>query len=117
MEGESPKTQAVERDPRWADPQKYWGDALMAQGDEAGVIRKYRAAADRAPQWRALHLALGRALEAQGRRDQARETYTEAARMDLSAADRAEVVRGLGAAGTASAAICGTISGGSISRA
>jgi tetratricopeptide (TPR) repeat protein len=88
--------QAVERGPRWADPQKYWGDALMAQGDEAGAIRKYRAAADRAPQWGALHLAWGRALEAQGRRDQARERYAEAARMDLSAADRAEVVRRLG---------------------
>ena len=24
--------QAVERGPRWADPQKYWGDALMAPG-------------------------------------------------------------------------------------
>ncbi|MFO0532279.1 hypothetical protein [Brevundimonas sp.] len=89
--------QAVERGPRWADPQKDWGDALMAQGDEAGAIRKYRAAAERAPRWGALHLAWGRALEAEGRRDQAREKYAEAARMDLSAADRAEVVRRLGA--------------------
>jgi tetratricopeptide (TPR) repeat protein len=88
--------QTVERAPRWADPQKFWGDALMARGDEAGAIRKYRAAADRAPQWGALHLAWGRALEAQGKRDQAREKYTEAARMDLSATDRAEVVRRLG---------------------
>ncbi|MBX9801764.1 MAG: hypothetical protein K2Y04_03265 [Caulobacteraceae bacterium] len=88
--------QAIERGPRWADPQKYWGDALMARGDEAGAIRKYRAAADRAPRWGALHLAWGRALEAQGKRDQAREKYAEAARMDLSAADRAEVVRRLG---------------------
>lgn len=40
--------QAVERGPRWADPQNYWGDALMAQRDEHGAIRKYRAAADRA---------------------------------------------------------------------
>jgi tetratricopeptide (TPR) repeat protein len=89
--------QAIERGPRWADPQKFWGDALMAQGDEAGAIRKYRAAADRAPRWGALHLAWGRALEAQGRREQAREKYAEAARMDLSVADRAEVVRRLGA--------------------
>jgi tetratricopeptide (TPR) repeat protein len=89
--------QAIERGPRWADPQKYWGDALAARGDEAGAIRKYRAAADRAPRWGALHLAWGRALEAQGRRDQAREKYEEASRLDLSAADRAEVVRRLGA--------------------
>ena len=91
--------QAVARGSRWADPQKYWGDALMAQGDEAGAIRKYRAAADRAPRWGALHLAWGRALEAQGKRDQAREKYNEAARMDLSAADRAEVVRRPGRGG------------------
>ena len=89
--------QAVERGPRWADPQKFWGDALAARGDEAGAIRKYRAAADRAPHWGALHLAWGRALEAQGRHDQAREKYEQAARMDLSAADRVEVVRRLGA--------------------
>ena len=91
--------QAVERGPRWADPQKYWGDALMARGDEAGAIRRYRAAADRAPRWGALHLAWGRALEAQGRREQAREKYAQAARMDLSAADRAEVARRLGGGG------------------
>tara|TARA_R110000787_G_scaffold48467_3_gene116729 strand:+ start:1110 stop:1430 length:321 start_codon:yes stop_codon:yes gene_type:complete len=85
--------QAIERGPRWADPQKFWGDALMAQGDERGAIRGYRTAADRAPQWGTLHLAWGRALEAQGNRDQAWEKYTEAARLYLSAADRAEVVR------------------------
>jgi tetratricopeptide (TPR) repeat protein len=89
--------QAIERGPRWADPQKYWGDALMAQGDEAGAVRKYRAAAERAPRWGALHLAWGRALEAQGRLEQAREKYEQASRMDLSVADRAEVVRRLGA--------------------
>ncbi|WP_426038595.1 hypothetical protein [Brevundimonas sp. DC300-4] len=72
-------------------------DALMAQGDERGAIRKIRAAADRAPQWGALHLARGRALEADGKRDEAREKYTEAARMNLAAADRAEMVRRMAA--------------------
>ena len=67
----------------------------MARCDEAGAIRKCRAAADRALQWGALHIAWGRALEAQGKRDQARETYTEAAHMDLSAADSVEVARRL----------------------
>ena len=70
-------------------------DALMAQGDGRGAIRKFRAAADHAPQWGALHLAWGRALEADGKRDDAREKYAEAARLDLSAADRAEVLRWL----------------------
>ena len=94
--------EAIERGPRWADPQKYWGDALMAQGDERGAIRKYRAAAQRAPRWGALHLAWGRALEAQGKRDEARAKYRAAAGMDLSSADRAEVVRRLGAVGRGS---------------
>ena len=67
----------------------------MAQGDERGAIHKYRGAADRAPQWGALHLAWGRALEAHGKRDDARDKYTEAARIDLSATDRAELVRRL----------------------
>ena len=48
----------------------------MAQGDGRGAIRKFRAAADHAPQWGALHLAWGRALEADGKRDDAREKYT-----------------------------------------
>lgn len=91
--------EAIERAPRWADPQKDWGDALMAQGDTAGAIAKYRAAAERAPKWGALHLAWGRALEARGRHDQALEKYVEAARLDLSDADRAEVARRLRARG------------------
>lgn len=65
----------------------------MAQGDERGAISKIRAAADRAPQWGALHLARGRALEAHGKREEAREKYSSAIGMDLSAADRAEVTR------------------------
>ncbi len=69
----------------------------MAQGGEAGAIRRYRAAADRAPHWGALHLAWGRALAAQGKRDLAREKYTEVSRIDLTAADRAEVRRRLAA--------------------
>lgn len=89
--------QAHERSPRWADPLKFWGDSLLAQGDERRAIQKYRAAAERAPRWGSLHFAWGRALEAQRRRDQARRKYAEAADMDLSAADRAEVVRRLAA--------------------
>ncbi len=84
---------AHEKGPRWADPLKYWGDALAAQGDHRGAVRKYRASAAFAPRWGALHLAWGRALAAQDRADAAREKYREAARLDLSAADRAEVAR------------------------
>lgn len=89
--------QAHEKGPRWADPLKFWGDALAAQGDHRGAVRKYRAAAAFAPRWGALHLAWGKALAAQGRAEAAREKNRQAARLDLSASDRAEVVRLLGA--------------------
>ena len=47
------------------------------------------------PRWGALHLAWGRVLEAEGKRDEARKKYRAARSMDLSAADRAEVARRL----------------------
>lgn len=92
---------ATAKAPRWADPLKYWGDALAAGGDHRGAIRKYRDAAERAPRWGGLHLAWGKALEVAGKQAEAAERYRAAATMDLSATERAEVgarLRGLGAA-------------------
>lgn len=89
---------AQEKGPRWADPIKGEADALVSLGNARDAVRRYEAAADRAPRWGALHLAWGRALEALGRREEARTKYRAAAGMDLSAADRAEVVRRLGTA-------------------
>jgi Tfp pilus assembly protein PilF len=89
--------EANRRGPGWADPLKGWGDALARQGDAAGAARQYRAGAERAPLWGALQLAWGRALAAQGQAATARDKYREAARLDLSAADRAAVTRLLAA--------------------
>ena len=85
--------EAQKRGPRWADPLKLEGDALARSGDHRGAIRRYRATAERAPRWGALHLAWGRSLAALGRSGDARAKYAQAARLDLSAADRAEVAR------------------------
>ena len=85
--------QARRRGPRWADPLKLEGDVLLRQGKPGAASGKYEAAAQRAPRWGALHLAWGRALAALGRDEQARAKYAQAARMDLSAADRAAVQR------------------------
>ena len=85
--------EAHRRSPNWADPIKGWGDVLLTRGDPGGAARKYAAAAERAPRWGQLHLAWGRALEAVGKRDEAIIKYRAAAGMDLSAADRSEVVR------------------------
>lgn len=40
--------------PRWAEPLKYWGDALAAQGRRADAAAKYTLALERAPKWVAL---------------------------------------------------------------
>ncbi len=87
--------EAHERGPRWADPLKYEGDALVRKGEHRAALRRYREAAERAPRWGALHLAWGRSLEALGRKSQARERYQAAFRLDLSAADRAALRRAL----------------------
>jgi tetratricopeptide (TPR) repeat protein len=85
--------EARERGPRWADPLKFEGDALARRGEHRAALAKYEAAAERAPRWGGLHLAWARALEALGREKQARAKYAQAARLDLSAADRAAVRR------------------------
>ena len=91
---------ASEISPRWADPLKYWADALalraVSRGDRSGMkeaLRLYRQASERARRWGALHLDWGRALWHAGHRDEAREKFAVAARMDLSRADRARLVR------------------------
>ena len=91
---------ASEISPRWADPLKYWGDTLalraVSRGDRSGMgeaLRLYRQASERAPRWGARHIDWGRALWYAGRRDEAREKFAVAARMDLSGADRARLVR------------------------
>ncbi|MDP8915879.1 MAG: tetratricopeptide repeat protein, partial [Pseudomonadota bacterium] len=85
--------EAQERGPRWADPLKLEGDNLARQGRSRQAVRRYREATERAPRWGAAHLAWGRSLEALGREEQARAKYAQAARLDLSAADRAAVTR------------------------
>lgn len=85
--------EAQKRGPRWADPLKFEGDALARQGDHRAALRRYEAAIDRAPRWGAAHLAAGRSLAALRRPQQATEAWRRALRLDLSAADRAEVSR------------------------
>ena len=76
--------------PGWADPLKAEGDLLARQARHREAVRRYEAAAERAPRWGALHLAWGRSLDALGRREPARERYIRATQLDLSEADRAQ---------------------------
>jgi Flp pilus assembly protein TadD len=79
--------------PRWADPLKTWGDTFRLRGHHRRAARLYRAAADRAPRWGALHMAWGRSLWALGNHGEARLRFSEAATMDLTAGQRAELDR------------------------
>lgn len=83
--------QAQERGPRWAEPVKLEGDALAQGRQHEKALKRYAAAAEITPRWGALHLAWGRSLTALGRRAEARAKYAQAAKLDLSAADRAAV--------------------------
>ena len=87
---------AQKKGPRWADPVKGEADALVRLGRTREALRRYAAAAERAPRWGALHVAWGQALAAEGRSDEAQERYRAASGMDLSGANRIEVVRRLG---------------------
>jgi tetratricopeptide (TPR) repeat protein len=89
--------------PRWADPMKLEGDILAQTGEHRAAIRRYRNAAERAPNWGALHLAWGRSLQALGRDREAAGRYRRATGLDLDAADRAEAVRRLRELGSARA--------------
>ncbi len=51
-------TLAHEKGPRWADPLKGWGDALVRQGKRDEARQKYEDALKRAPKWRELQTAL-----------------------------------------------------------
>jgi tetratricopeptide (TPR) repeat protein len=96
--------EAQKRGPRWADPIKLEADALARRGDHAAAAKRYAAAAELAPRWGGLHLAWGRSLEAGGEAGaRAHARYAEAAKLHLSAAERAEVQRRLArpAAGSA----------------
>lgn len=46
--------------PNWADPLKYWGDALHANGQNRSALAKYDAALKLAPQWKDLQRARSR---------------------------------------------------------
>jgi tetratricopeptide (TPR) repeat protein len=84
---------ASELGPRFADPLKYFGDVLLSQGEVDRALAKYVAAATLTPRWGGLHLVWAKALWRAGRKTEARARLAAAATMDLSVADRGELVR------------------------
>jgi tetratricopeptide (TPR) repeat protein len=78
--------------PRFADPPQIWGEALMAKGDVAAASKKFAEAAKLAPNWGRNHLKAGEALARLGQADAARKELRTAAALDLTPAERAELV-------------------------
>ena len=98
---------AAELAPRWADPLRYWGEALAARASSRNsrsemeqALPYYQRAAERAPRWGGLHMAWGRALWRLGRFDEAEAKFRAASNMDLSRSDRARVRQILAQAAT-----------------
>jgi tetratricopeptide (TPR) repeat protein len=85
--------EAHRRGPHFADPLELWGEALTKKGDFAGAVGRFAEADKYAPRWGRNHLLWGEALARVGKADEARAQLSAAAGMDLSVADRAELVK------------------------
>ena len=88
--------EAARRQPRWADPFKYEGDALARLGRWVEAEAAYAKAAPLAPKWGGLHLRWGEALAKQGKTAEAQAKWKQAAALDLTPAERTELQRLMG---------------------
>ena len=86
-------TLANQNGPHFADPLEGWGEALMAKNQSHLALAKFEEAEKYAPQWGRLHLKWGEALGYVGYKDEARAQYQIASKLDLGAADKAELAR------------------------
>jgi len=77
---------------RYADAIGLEGEALLALGEPRGASQMFAQAAELTPRWGRLHLKWGEALAARGKATEAQAKWRAAARMDLTAAERAELV-------------------------
>ncbi len=84
---------AHEKGPHFADPLEVWGEALMQKNRSDLAVAKFEEANRYAPRWGRLHLKWGEALSFLGRSDEARAQFQTAGALDMSAADRAALVR------------------------
>jgi Flp pilus assembly protein TadD len=79
--------------PHFADPLEGWGEGLIANNRSDLALAKFETANRFAPKWGRLHLAWGEALFYTGRKREARTQWQLAARLELSAPDRATLAR------------------------
>ncbi|MDO8912278.1 MAG: hypothetical protein Q8N10_03210 [Phenylobacterium sp.] len=77
--------------PRFADPAAWSGEALLALGDDKAAEEAFRKAQPLAPRWGRLHLKWGEALAKLGKTAEAKAKFSQAAALDLTSAERAEL--------------------------
>jgi tetratricopeptide (TPR) repeat protein len=86
-------TLANQKGPKFADPFEGWGEALMKKNRSDLALAKFEEAEKYAPNWGRLHLKWGEALFYTRHKDEAQKQFALAAGLDLSSADKAELVR------------------------
>ena len=79
--------------PRYADPAAWSGEALLALGDDKAAEQAFRRAEPLAPRWGRLHLRWGESLAKLGKTTEARVKWADAAGMDLTPSERAQLVQ------------------------
>ncbi|HXM00946.1 MAG TPA: hypothetical protein VN932_13535, partial [Rhizomicrobium sp.] len=85
--------EANQKGPHFADPLEMWGEALITKNRSDLALAKFEEAAKYAPNWGRLHLKWGEALLWSGDKGGAKKQFAIAATLDLSTADKAELVR------------------------
>ena len=79
--------------PHFADPLEMWGEALIAKNRSDLALAKFAEANKYAPNWGRLHLKWSEALLWSGDKAGAAKQFAIAAGLDLSAPDKAQLVR------------------------
>ena len=83
---------ANQKGPHFADPLEGWGETLMAKNQSHLALAKFGEADKYAPNWGRLHLKWGEALVYAGKRDEAAGQFAHAVTLELTAAERGELV-------------------------
>jgi len=84
---------AHKKGPHFADPLEMWGEALIAKNRSDLALAKFAEVARYVPNWGRLHLKWGEALLWSGDKPGAAKQFALAAKLDLTADDRAQLTR------------------------
>jgi tetratricopeptide (TPR) repeat protein len=83
---------AIAKGPRYGDAFEGRGEALLALGDAKAAVAAFEHAASLVPKWGRLHLKWAEALAKLGARDRVRAELQIAAGLELTPAERAELI-------------------------